>query len=358
MIQLIMGFLSFLQSALPLLFSVAFLAVFFILLSKSIKKYYYIYYTLSAIPFVLMILPFLLSLCGIQTEWGFNQIPVLGNLMRDYMHMAGLGHPILIIIMYVGALDAKNAYVKRLMSIRKEISIISGFPVLTHGIIRAFRSWPKSLEYFTNHEEFMSSPRITSALGAGITNTVLFLGIIMLLLFFILWITSFDSVHRKLGGLRWKKVQKWSYVLYALLFVHAIGLQLGRMISSSSENKPLVEQVQVAEVKANHEQAQTKRPERAERLENETEPKHEHNQVRAQGNSEGQQVQPQEVKAEQERVQIKGKPKAWSFEDIEIERETKSWISIFSLLLIYGSYLVLRVRKHQKKMNKKKHANA
>lgn len=270
MIKILIDLLSFLRTTVPLLFCVAVFALLFVWLAKSIKRYYYIYYTLFAIPFLMVVVPSLLRMIGIETSFNFTRIPVLGELLRDYIHMASLGHPLLIIIMYMGALDVKNPYVKRLMSIRKEISILSGFPILTHSWIRVLNNFPKALKYFTDHSAFMENPRVTSELGAGITNTVLVLGIVMLVLFLILWITSFDVVHKRLGGIRWKKIQRWSYVLYALLFIHAMGLQVGRMVSSTT--------------------------------------------------------------------------------DITI----KQWISVSSLLLIYGSYLILRVRKARKKGKKRR----
>ncbi|MDL2310179.1 ferric reductase-like transmembrane domain-containing protein [Parabacteroides sp. OttesenSCG-928-B22] len=270
MIKILIDLLSFLRTTVPLLFCVAVFALLFVWLAKSIKRYYYIYYTLFAIPFLMVVVPSLLRMIGIETSFNFTRIPVLGELLRDYIHMASLGHPLLIIIMYMGALDVKNPYVKRLMSIRKEISILSGFPILTHSWIRVMNNFPKALKYFTDHSAFMENPRVTSELGAGITNTVLVLGIVMLVLFLILWITSFDVVHKRLGGIRWKKIQRWSYVLYALLFIHAMGLQVGRMVSSAA--------------------------------------------------------------------------------DITV----KQWISVSSLLLIYGSYLILRVRKARKKGKKRR----
>lgn len=320
MIKVFIDLLSFLRTTFPLLFCVAVFALLFILLAKSIKKYYYVYYTLFAIPFLMVVGPSILRMCGVEMTFSFTRIPVLGEILRDYIHMASLGHPLLIIIMYVGALDMKNLYVKRLMSIRKEISIISGFPVLTHSWIRTLNGFPDALKYFTDHAEFMNNPRVTSALGAGITNTVLVLGIVMLVLFLILWITSFDAVHKRLGGRKWKQIQKWSYVLYALLFIHAIGLQVGRMVSNSAGNANANERNRtemVSDTKQSEQPTQTGERGGGER-----------------GGGRG-------------RMPTKG------LTDIVIGQNVKQAISVSSLLLIYGSYLFLRVRKARKKAAKK-----
>jgi hypothetical protein len=53
----------------------------------------------------------------------------------------------------------------------------------------------------------------------------------MAILFVILWATSFDVVHKWLGNVRWKKIQRWSYVLYAMLFLHAMGIQVNSALN-------------------------------------------------------------------------------------------------------------------------------
>lgn len=323
MIKVLIDLLSFLRTTFPLLFCVAFFALLFILLSKSIKKYYYVYYSLFAIPSLLVIIPSILGLCGIEMSFSLIRVPVLGEILRDYIHMANLGHPLLIIIMYMGALDVKNPYVKKLMSIRKEISIISGFPILTHTWIRLINNLPASLKYFTDHSAFMENPRVTSELGAGITNSSLVLGIIMTVLFLMLWITSFDAIHKRLGGIKWKRIQKWSYVLYATLFIHAMGLQVGRMVTSNAAEKKAK-----TEIVANSSDKQEAAPAQGRRGENA-------------------QPTPQAQQGHGGRGPSKG------ISDIQISSTAKQWISVCSLLLVYGSYLILRVRKARKKSQKK-----
>lgn len=316
MIKVLIDLLSFLRTTFPLLFCVMVFALLFVLLAKSIKKYYYIYYTLFAVPFLMVVIPSILQMCGVETLFNLIRIPVLGEILRDYIHMASLGHPLLIIIMYIGALDMKHPHVKKLMSIRKELSIISGFPILTHSWIRTINNFPNSLKYFTDHSEFMNNLRITSELGAGITNTALVLGIVMLVIFFILWITSFDAIHKRLGGHKWVRIQKWAYALYALLFVHAMGLQAGRMITSNASQSNKAQ----TEVVAHH----------------------------ANGHKD------KEVSAAQAQGHGGGRAPTKGLTDIKLSETTRQWISVSSLLLIYGSYLILRVRKAKNKSKKKK----
>jgi DMSO/TMAO reductase YedYZ heme-binding membrane subunit len=226
MIKLLLDLVQFLYATLPLVTSVTILTLLAILLSKSIKKHSTIYYIVLSLPFLMVAIPAVGRWIGVAT-FNFGSIPLMGGIIRDYVHAGTLGFPLLVLIMYMGALNPRRQWVKRLMSIRKELSILSGFPILAHSLIRVSNNFTEPLTYFTRHSEYMQTARVAGELGAGISNFSLVLGIVLLALFIPLWVTSFDAVHRRLGGVRWKKLQKWSYVLYALLFVHAMGIQVG-----------------------------------------------------------------------------------------------------------------------------------
>jgi DMSO/TMAO reductase YedYZ heme-binding membrane subunit len=216
----------------PLLTSVAVVAAFFLLFSKSIEKHTTAYYIIFGIPFVLSLIQFIFALTKITT-FSFYKTPIVGNIMGVNGHMAVFGFPLLIVIMYIGALNTKNTAIRKLMSIRKEMSIISGFPVLTHALVRVTYTFPHALKYFTNHSGYIAeNDWIKNDLAAVLSNFGYVLGVVMTALFLVLWVTSFDSVRRKMGGRSWKKVQRWSYALYAMLFIHSITLHLGWLINS------------------------------------------------------------------------------------------------------------------------------
>lgn len=202
-----------------------------IFLSRSIKKqtkyYYWVFGTLA----FLILLQFLNGLFHL-VDYNLYKTPVLGKLMISNMHMSEFGFPLLVIIMYMGALNPKIPWVKKLMGIRKELSIISGFPIISHSLIRITYNFTDALKFFSDKEAYMSQNKwAVNELGLSLTNSGYLLGIVMFVLFMVLWITSFDGIHKKLGGRRWKKVQKWSYVLYALLFAHSMLLHTGWLIN-------------------------------------------------------------------------------------------------------------------------------
>ena len=377
MIKILIDILVLLRTLFPLIASTLIFALLFILLAKSIKKYYYIYYTVFALPFVLFTGPFVLRLCGVELPFSFTGIPVLGEILRDYVHMAGIGHPLLIIVMYIGALDMKKPYVKRLMSIRKEISIISGFPILVHSLVRTLNNFPAALKYFTHHTEFMANSRATNELGLLVSNTVLVFSVVMLALFLVLWVTSFDAVRKRMGGIQWKKTQKWSYVLYAMMFIHAIGLQTGfllnprggrapaQMVETAAQVNPVqTERRQNAIVPAEGQSGQREGGERTRPAHSKinAEAREKHGEHSEHSNRGGERNSAQsEQGGRSERTQTTQAPQGGhghgattaSLADIKFDATTQRWASIASLLLIYGSYLILRLRKAKRMLYNK-----
>lgn len=326
MVKLFIDLLSYLRECAPLFVSLAVLTLFFVLLAKSIHKHPGWYYTLFAIPFVLVALPTVGRLFGIEIA-GFVRVPFLGEIIRDYIHMGTFGHPLLIIIMYIGALNVRHTPVKRLMSIRKEMSIIVGFAVFAHSLIRVMGSVPGAFRFFADNEGYLASTRVVSTVGAGFSSFSFLLGVIMLLIFIPLWVTSFDAVRKRMGNARWKKWQKWSYVLYATLFIHAMGIQIGGILNPRGGHaaaKPAVE------VTANVEERGEGRGQRGSE-----------NARPANANSNRQTSQAAKP-ANNGRTPTKG------FADFKPSVQTKQYIHLVSLLLIYGSYLYLRLRKMRK----------
>lgn len=351
MVKLFIELLEFIRSCAPLLTSLAALTLFFALLSKSIRKKSTVYYLVFAIPFVLILLPFLAKLVGVQLD-GFVRVPFLGEILRDYIHMGSFGHPLLIIIMYIGALDMKTPGVKRLMSIRKEMSIISGFAVLSHSLIRVINNLPPAIRFFADNAGYMADVKVVSETGAGITSFSYIVGVLLLVLFIPLWVTSFDSVRNRMTYKKWKKIQRLAYVMYTALFIHAMGILIGGMLNprGGHAQKPAVEKVVAqapdqqqkpvsVEVKpngGNQNSADAPAPRVGEG--------HGH---RADLKPAGADKQPQStVKPTNRRAPSKG------FADIQVSSRTKQFIHLFSLLLIYGSYLYLRLRKAKRDKQK------
>jgi len=135
---------------------------------------------------------------------------------------------------------------------------------------------------------FMENNNAVSGLGALLTNFSFVFGVLMFVVFLPLWITSFDVVRKRMTVHTWKKIHKLAYVFYASLFIHAMGISVGGIL-----NSPPPPPRQAVEVQA-----------------------------------------------------VAGLPR--SITDYQVPLQTRRYIQVASLLLIYGSYVVLRVRKARK----------
>lgn len=341
MINAALDLIQFFKSNFEFLFALVLYTILAIALAKSIKKNYKVYYWIFGVISFCFIIPAVCRLVGVNSPFNFGSLPIIGLSSSELSSAANFIHPVLVIIMYMGALSPKTKYVGRLMSIRKELSIIVGFPVLAHAVRRVFGTFPGGWKFFFNNEEYMASPRVSSALGSGITSFAFVLGLVMTILFLVLWVTSFDSVHKKMGGKSWKKVQKWSYGLYAMLFIHSLCLQVGGMISDNAraaqqQNAP------TARVETSHAPSQ-KGAEQSQGQHGQ--------QPQASQGQHGQQPQASQSHGH-------GRPKAFSFADIQIPRATKRWINIIILFAVYGSYLYLRVGKAKRQRENRERIKA
>ncbi len=360
MINAALDLIEFLKSNFSMLFALALYTVLAIALAKSIKKHYKVYYWLFGLMSAGFVIPTVVRLCGGTMPVDLGKIPFFGMCFSELSSAANFVHPVLIIIMYMGAFSPKNQYIGRLMSIRKELSIIVGFPVIAHAMKRLFGTFVQGWNYFADHETFMASPRVTSALGSGISSFVYVLGLVMFVLFLVLWITSFDSVHRKLGTQKWKAVQKWSYGLYAMLFIHAMGLNLGGYISDKAREAQQAERARVEVVEQRQERGERPAQQEGEQRAERQQPQQgghgqQPQQPQAQQGGHGQ--QPQQAQAQQgghgqqpqqPQAQQGGhgsRPQPFKFAEIEISRGAKRILNMFILVLIYGSYLYFRLRK-------------
>ncbi len=337
MIKTTIEFLEFLLSLSPFFVSLIIWTILAITLSKSIKKNAKTYYWVFGILGFAFAIPPICRVCGLDVPFSINSVPVIGKIASELSDAAYFIHPVIVIIMAMGAFNPKIKWVGRLMSIRKELSILVGFPLLAHLAKRLFNTFPSAWKYFANYEESIASPKVVSQLGSDISNAVYVLGVVMTVLFIVLWVTSFSSVRRKMGQKRWKSVQRWSYALYAMLFIHAVGIQLGGAISYNARQKANQEKVVVEQPAAKASEGHS----------------HGAQQPAAQA-SEGHSHDTQQPAAGASSAHGHSKPKSFSFADVEVNRACKAKVNILIYILVYGSYLVLRLRKaKQDKLRKR-----
>ena len=315
MFKTTLDFLNFAFANFSFLFSLIFLTILSVTFSKSIKQHAKIYYWIVGAICLSFTIPVILKAFKIMMP-SIMSVPVIGGIAGELSNAATFLHPVLVIIMFMGAFSPKIPSVGKLMSIRKELSILVGFPFFAHISKRLFHTFPHSWDFFMNYEESIASPRVLSPIGNTIEHAVFVLGVVMTVLFLVLWITSFGSIHRKLGAKKWKSVQRWSYALYAMLYIHSVGMQVNSLMSYNAQQAMIKNGVKTELVGKDAHGATDKKGEKA-----------------SSGGHHG--------------------PKRFSFADIKINEGTKATMNIAIYSIIYGSYLYLRIRKAKKDRQRK-----
>ena len=116
------------------------------------------------------------------------------------------------IVMWAGALPREGRITKRLLSVRGELSIIAAVLTASHAVLRG-------ILYLRQLLRPKFSP---DAVFAATCAIVLMLLVIMLPL----TVLSFRRVRRKMAPDRWKRIQRFAYGFYGLIYAHVLVLYL------------------------------------------------------------------------------------------------------------------------------------
>lgn len=181
-----------------LLACMLFSLVFFGLLEKPVKKRPVIFYGATVVIAVLSLAT------GLMIPAKSLPAP-LSYILYTILARGTLAGAIFLLVMAASVLP--NSKVKQfLMRQRGEMAIIASLFTLIHNI--AYGKW-----YFV---KIFTNPSLLSPyeLAAAI------LSLMMILLLIPLTITSFQRVRKRIKAPAWKKLQRWSYLFYGLLFIH------------------------------------------------------------------------------------------------------------------------------------------
>ncbi len=136
---------------------------------------------------------------GVAAFFLIDKIKVMEMFVEGFV-----GFTLLYIVMFTGALNKKWTLFKKLMAVRKEYSIL-GFIFLLPHATTYFLEW----------------------LG-DLTDLGHMLGLIAFVLMIPLFYTSFSVIRKKYKFPTWKKLHRWSYLAYSLIFVHLLLVAEGR----------------------------------------------------------------------------------------------------------------------------------
>jgi DMSO/TMAO reductase YedYZ heme-binding membrane subunit len=123
------------------------------------------------------------------------------------------------LVMFTGALPGGSRVLKKLLTVRGELSILAAILTLAHAVFRGVFYIRQLLR-----------PRFHPGWEFLVTCAV---GLALLLIMLPLTVLSFRGVRRRVDPRRWKRIQRFAYLFYGLIFVHVLVLYLPSALRGS-----------------------------------------------------------------------------------------------------------------------------
>ena len=146
-----------------------------------------------------------------------SDITISSRFVRDYVigifSRGALGAALWAVVMWAGALPNGSAPIKNLMPVRGELSITAAVLTLAHIVTFG-------MQYIKN--------LINGRTGSGDAYRdfviTLILSLAMTLIMLPLTVMSFKAVRKKMNAKTWKKIQRFAYLFYAMIYIHIMVL--------------------------------------------------------------------------------------------------------------------------------------
>ncbi|KHD37676.1 membrane protein [Clostridium acetobutylicum] len=120
-----------------------------------------------------------------------------------------------LLVMFAGALNNKLAVTKKLVAIRAQMAIMASIFIFPHVCIYLYYV----LKY--------TFPEVIDRGSIELfTAAYILAGIIAFIIMMPLFITSLKKIRRKMNGVKWKKLQRWAYLFYLLVYGHILFVML------------------------------------------------------------------------------------------------------------------------------------
>ena len=189
------------QDILSALLSVAVALLVALPLGKTLKKCPMVFYTASVL------------LVAVYLGYRYSGVVVpQAQILADVMGKGYLSCALLAVVMFTGVLDEGGALRHRLQPVRAELSIMSLITIVGHVVAYLPSYLPRLGAVFS--------------LRAGLATSFA-VAALLLVIFVVLGVTSLHVVRAKMPRKAWKAIQRLSYLMVALLYVHVL-LVLGR----------------------------------------------------------------------------------------------------------------------------------
>lgn len=179
------------------IFSLIITSIFALTAKSTIKRHPYPWY-IGALALTLFISLFPFS----------RNLPEAVTFLLDLFRRGALSCALWCIVMWTGALSNGSWLIKRLMPVRGELSIFAAMLTLGHNIGYGRTYF---VRFFTN----------ASALPAN-QFAACIITIILLIIMILLTILSFPKIRKRMKAKKWKQIQRFAYLFYALLYLHII----------------------------------------------------------------------------------------------------------------------------------------
>ncbi|WP_283169659.1 hypothetical protein [Curtanaerobium respiraculi] len=156
---------------------------------------------------------------------GFDSTRAAIPLLDTFLNLtssAVAGVSFYLIVMFIGAMQ-RGPMVKKLYSIRSEMSVLGGIIIAAHCV----RVLPYLL-VFTSQTVFQAFGQVGGwfmFFASGVA------GVPLMLCFLVPWITSFSCVRKRMSGEAWRKVQKLAYPMMALMVAQGVLLAVGHALA-------------------------------------------------------------------------------------------------------------------------------
>ncbi|EWM52797.1 FMN-binding protein [Ruminococcus flavefaciens] len=190
-----------------MLFIISLVIAFFIAfcLDKPLKKCPAVFYIAAAV------------LTAASVVVAQSDITISSRFVRDYVlgifSRGALGAAFWAVVMWAGALPNGSAPIKKLMSVRGELSITAAVLTLAHIITFGMQYIRNIIDGRTGSGDAYRDFVITCILSISMTMIMVPLAIM-----------SFKAVRKKMNAKTWKKIQRLAYLFYAMIYIHIMVL--------------------------------------------------------------------------------------------------------------------------------------
>lgn len=176
-----------------LLLSIVFSTIFLLMFEKQIKKYSTFFYIATmAIGLFTAFAP-----QTIYPSW-------MGRWISSYITRGTVATALFVIVMYAVLMPKKSRLLRTFMGLRGEIAIMVSLLILSHNICYGQRYFRL---LFTDIGQLQVNEKVAAVLS-----------VCMILLLIPLTVTSFKCIRKKMNARKWKKLQRWSYLFYGMLY--------------------------------------------------------------------------------------------------------------------------------------------